>query len=131
MYGTGYEQRDIHIYPTHGITECGVQVRLIPGAIGACCEGEYVNDDRMLTCIRCLSGVSTDGISFRQDWKMRNFAKNYGMSGQKFNRMIQGSAADISKVKGLTYGATYLDEAMDFATIEKKLLAAYTDAFKK
>jgi hypothetical protein len=117
MYGTGYEQRDIYVYPTHGITECGVQVRLIPGAIGACHEGEYVNDDRMLTCIRCLSGVSTDGISFRQDLKMRNFAKNYGMSG--------------SKIKGLTYGVTYLDEAMDFASAEMKLLAAYTDAFKK
>ena|SRR3989304_110365 len=88
MYGTGYEQRDTRVYPTDGITECGVHVKLISGHPGGCYEGFYVDDDQMLTCIRCLSGVSTDGISFRQDWT----------------------------IKGRTYSVAYLDEVMDLCS---------------
>ena len=78
-YVTSYEQMDDNdMYPVEGITECGVLVTLYPGSKGRAREGVYINDDHMLTCIRCLSGHSTDGVSFRYEQKTLTFAARYG-----------------------------------------------------
>jgi hypothetical protein len=77
-HGSSYEQRDVHVYPTDGITECGVYVNLLSGTLGACRQGFYVSDDQFLSCMRCASGVCTDGISFRQTQKESRVAQVYG-----------------------------------------------------
>lgn len=81
-YGSGYEQIDVAVYPNEGITECGVLVKLYPASKGRAKEGVYISDDHMLTCIRCLSGCSTDGVSFRAEQKNLLFAQRYGMKGK-------------------------------------------------
>jgi hypothetical protein len=77
--GSRYEQRDVHVYPTDGITECGIYVDLLSGTLGACRQGSYIDDSHFLSCIRCASGVCTDGVSFRQIQKGSRLAEMYGM----------------------------------------------------
>jgi len=95
-YGARYEQRDVPVYPLEGITECGVYVHLHSGTAGMCREGVYVSDDNFPTCIRCASGVSTDGVSFRQTAKTLRFAQMYG---KPINFPVQGSAAYSAAMK--------------------------------
>lgn len=121
-YGTRYEQRDVPCYPLEGITECGTYVHLISGTPGTCREGIYVNDDHFPTCIRCASGVSTDGISFRQTAKNDTFARVYGA---RVNYPIQGSASYAASMKqpniqqlprGLSYSHVVHDEAVTISS---------------
>jgi hypothetical protein len=133
-YGSRFEQRDVPLFPTEGITECGVYVTLLSGTPGMCREGIYVNDDSFPTCIRCASGVSKDGLSFRQAEKNLRFAQMYG---RPINRPIQGSAAQFSRpnmqqmprnvkvsvkkpaeeaLRGLTYTHAIHDEVLSYSS---------------
>lgn len=124
MYETSYEQLDINVYPTDGITECGVHVKLYPATKGRAQQGVYVSDDHMLTCIRCLSGCSTDGASFRAEQKNLLFAQRYGKNVTNVSgRLSYGSRPQgpplqnipPPKVQGHRVSMSYVDEVQVYA----------------
>lgn len=141
-YDASYEQLDVTVYPTLGITECGIYIKMFSGTRGNCEQGSYIGDEHFPTCMRCASGVCTDGISFRQMTKNAMFAQRYGRS---VNYPIQGSAAQFSQpniqqmprnvkanVKKPVYGMTFLDEAqvVDYKTA-LDTIQKYSDFLKK
>jgi hypothetical protein len=135
MYRTVYTNYKDKVYPDHGITECGHQVLLLPNTAGECKEGHYTSDDRLLTCIQCLSGVAKTGILTRQEQKNLLFAQMYGQPGRKsLNYPVQAAAAhvamqnlpakpvaDYSTIKGYGYDQAFVDEVKSlkgFAEVE-------------
>lgn len=129
MYNPTYKQRGVMVVPALGITECGIYIKLLDDMAAVAEQGVYLDDKHTVTCMRCASGVCSDGISFRQTVKEALFGERYGR--KSYNMPVQGSAAMI---RGHRAHRTVIDEVqnIDYATIEtqcaevyKRLMEAY------
>jgi len=146
MYRTVYTNHKDRVYPDNAITECGHRVHLLMGTTGECKEGYYTDDERMLTCIQCLSGVAKTGIMTRQEQKNLMFAQMYGQPNpsallqtgrRSYNYATQSSASHVAMqnipLRGYKADQVLIDEVKSlkgFAEVEA-LLAPYASWLAK
>jgi hypothetical protein len=87
------------LVPVEAISECGILALLKhdPGWPVSYDAGPYVPDEP-LTCLRCLSGVDTEGLQFRQAQKENRFASAYGMSPERMTKMVNTNQPNMQQM---------------------------------
>ncbi len=99
LHHSKYWQKDGVYVPVEAISECGILALLKhePGWPVNYDAGPYVPDEP-LTCLRCLSGVDTEGMQFRAAQKQNRFAGAYGMSPERMSKLTNTNQPNMQQV---------------------------------
>ncbi len=76
LYATKYVFFANGIIPVEGVTDCGVLALL--AETGGHYDSGYIAGGQVPTCLRCVSGVETEGVRFRNVQKQGLFGTMYG-----------------------------------------------------
>ena len=93
-----WREGDVYV-PIEAISECGVLalLRHETGWPASYDSGVHVPDEP-LTCLRCLSGVDTEGMQFRQAQKENRFAGAYGMSPERMSKLTNPNQPNMQQI---------------------------------